>query len=127
MDESGFAHDMPRTHGYAQKGDRCFGTQDWGVKGRVNVFGALVGSALIATAGFQTTIHTNVFDAWVSQDLVKHLPKTRVFVMDNATFHQGARMQKTLEEQGHTLVYSQINLICVEKRRAKCGFAYRGD
>lgn len=23
LDESGFAHDMPRTHGYALKGKRC--------------------------------------------------------------------------------------------------------
>ena len=46
-----------------------------------------------------------MFDAWVSQDWIKHLPKTRVVVMDNATFHKGALMQKTLEEQGHTLLY----------------------
>ncbi len=30
IDESGFAHDMPRTHGYSKKGHRCFGTHDWG-------------------------------------------------------------------------------------------------
>ncbi|WP_207385202.1 hypothetical protein [Legionella beliardensis] len=30
LDESGFAHDMPRTHGYAPIGQRCYGTQDWG-------------------------------------------------------------------------------------------------
>ena len=73
--------------------------------GARNVIDALLGSTLFATACFQTTIHTNVFDAWVSQDLVKHLPKTRVVVMDNATFHQGAEMKKVLEEQGHTLLY----------------------
>ncbi|MDQ5883802.1 MAG: hypothetical protein QG556_139, partial [Pseudomonadota bacterium] len=32
IDESGFAHDMPRLHGYAAKGSRCFGTHDWGQK-----------------------------------------------------------------------------------------------
>jgi hypothetical protein len=32
LDESGFAHDMPRKHGYASRGRRCFGTQD---KGRI--------------------------------------------------------------------------------------------
>ena len=40
IDESGFAHDMPRTHGYAPIGQRCFGTQDWNAKGRTNVIGA---------------------------------------------------------------------------------------
>ncbi len=35
IDESGFAHDRPRTHGYAPVGHRCVGTQDWhAAKGR---------------------------------------------------------------------------------------------
>ena len=45
--ESGFAHDMPRTHGYAVKGKRCFGTHDWQARGRINVIGALLGTALV--------------------------------------------------------------------------------
>ena len=28
LDESGFAQDMPRTHGYSKKGTRCYRTQD---------------------------------------------------------------------------------------------------
>jgi hypothetical protein len=30
LDESGFSHDMPRTHGYSMKGKRCYGKHDWG-------------------------------------------------------------------------------------------------
>ena len=30
IDESRFAHDMPRTHGYALKGQRYFDMHDWG-------------------------------------------------------------------------------------------------
>ncbi|WP_425393766.1 hypothetical protein [Candidatus Arsenophonus triatominarum] len=37
MDESGFSHDTPRTHGYSPKGHRCFGLKNWGAKGRTNV------------------------------------------------------------------------------------------
>lgn len=36
IDESGFANSMPRTHGYALKGERCYGKHDWGAKGRTN-------------------------------------------------------------------------------------------
>jgi hypothetical protein len=39
LDESGFAHDMPRTQGYSFKGKRCYGKHDWGAKGRTNVIG----------------------------------------------------------------------------------------
>jgi hypothetical protein len=28
LDESGFAKDMPRTHGYSKRGERRFGTHD---------------------------------------------------------------------------------------------------
>lgn len=41
LDESGFAQEMPRTHGYSKKGTRCYGTQDCHAGGRVNVMGAL--------------------------------------------------------------------------------------
>ncbi|MGG2141367.1 IS630 transposase-related protein [Symbiopectobacterium sp. RP] len=41
IDESGFPHDTPRTHGYSPKGQRCFGLKNRGAKGRTNVIGAL--------------------------------------------------------------------------------------
>ena len=33
---------MPRTHGYALCGQRCYGKHDWGAKGRTNVIGVLL-------------------------------------------------------------------------------------
>ena len=38
---------MPRTHGYALKGQRCYGRHDWGACGRTNAIGALVGKKLL--------------------------------------------------------------------------------
>ena len=55
VDESGFSHSMPRTHGYARIGQRCFGTHNWGAKGRTNVIGALVNGALLTVSLFKTT------------------------------------------------------------------------
>ncbi|WP_238334263.1 transposase, partial [Arsenophonus endosymbiont of Bemisia tabaci] len=46
MDESGFSHDTPRTHGYSPKGQRCVGLKNCGAKGRTNVIGALLGTIL---------------------------------------------------------------------------------
>jgi len=105
LDESGFAHDMPRTHGYAPKGKRCFGTHDWGAKGRTNVIGALLGGFLLTVTLFETTINTTIFDAWVMQDLIPQLPPNSVLILDNATFHKGENMKKSLEQAGHTLLY----------------------
>jgi hypothetical protein len=105
LDESGFAHDMPRLHGYSTKGSRCFGTHDWGAKGRTNVIGSLLSAVLLTITLFQTNVNTAVFNAWVIHDLVPKLPKNSVVIMDNASFHKGQDMVNALEDAGHTLLY----------------------
>ena len=94
IDESGFAHDMPRTHGYSLKGKRCFGIQDWNAKGRVNVIDALLGRILLTTWLCDFNIDSNVFHAWVINDLLPKLPTQSVIIMDNATFHKRADAKK---------------------------------
>lgn len=105
IDESGFAHDMPRTHGYALKGARCFGIQDWGAKGRTHVIGALRGGLLLTVALFTSHINTEVFHAWMLQDLLPKLPPQSLVVRDNATFHKGDATRQALARAGHTLLY----------------------
>jgi hypothetical protein len=105
IDESGFAHDMPRTHGYSLCGQRCYGKHDWGAKGRTNVIGALLAGVLLTISMFESTINTDIYTAWVKQDLLPKLPPESVIVMDNATFHKGLEMTTIIEEAGHTLLY----------------------
>ena len=96
---------MPRTHGYSVKGERCYGTQDWGAKGRTNAMGALLGKALLTVSLFCCNIDTAIFTAWVEHDLLPKLPPKSVIIMDNATFHKGKDMIKSIENAGHTLEY----------------------
>lgn len=96
---------MPRTHGYAKKGKRCYGQQDWGAKSRTNVIGALLGKALLTVSLFQGSINTEVFNGWVEQDLIPKLPAGSVVIMDNATFHKSKSMKENLEKLGHILLY----------------------
>ena len=105
IDESGFAHDIPRTHGYALKGKRCYGIHDWGAKGRTNVIGALIGRTLLTVALFNANINTDIFTQWVKQDLLPKLPPGCVIVMDNATFHKGKDMKKDIKNANHILEY----------------------
>jgi transposase len=58
------------------------------------MIGAMIGKVLLTVGLFNTSINTEIFDAWVIQDLIPKLPPQSVVVMDNATFHQG-----------HTLLY----------------------
>ena len=88
VDESGLAHESMRSHGYSKIGERCFGKFSWGAKGRTNVIGALFNGLLLTTALFPFNIDSNVFFAWMTQDLLPKIPKNSVIVMDNASFHK---------------------------------------
>lgn len=96
---------MPRTRGYAFKGERCYGKQDWGAKGRTNVIGALLAGTLLTVSLFQSSINTEIFTNWVFFDLIPKLPSNSVIVLDNASFHKGTVMQAIIEAAGHTLLY----------------------
>ena len=105
VDESGFAHDMPRTHGYSFKAQRCWGIKNWQAKGRTNVIGALLGTTLLTVSLFQSTINSEIFHAWALHDLLPKLPPASVVVLDNATFHKRLDTQKALIQAGHALEY----------------------
>lgn len=105
IDESGFAHDMQRTHGHSLKSQRCYGTHDWGAKGRTNVIGALLGKMLLTVSLFNGSINTEVFTSWIKNDLMPKLPPQSIIIMDNASFHKDKVMQELLKYEGHTLEY----------------------
>lgn len=96
---------MPRTHGYSTQGKRCYGTHDWGAKGRTNAIGALMGKTLLTVSLFMSNVNTEIFSSWVEQDLLPKLPKNSVLIMDNASFHKGSSMQGKIKEAGHILEY----------------------
>lgn len=96
---------MPRSHGYSLKGERCFGSHDWGAKGRTNAIGALLNKQLLTVALFECNIDTTAFTVWIKQELLPALPLKSVIVMDNASFHKGKLMREVIESNGHTLEY----------------------
>jgi len=96
---------MPRTHGYAKRGKRCYGIQDWGAKGRTNVIGALLGATLLTISMFTDNINSDTFHPWMTQDLIPKLPENAVIVMDNATFHKRHDTQCSILKAGFILEY----------------------
>jgi transposase len=96
---------MPRTHGYSLRGRRCYGSHNWGARGRTNAIGALLGKDLLTVALLEGTVDTEVFTCWLQQDLLPKLPPNSVIVMDNDTFHKGKKMKEDIANAGHTLFY----------------------
>lgn len=100
LDESGFAQSMPRTHGYSEKGSRCYGQHDWHAKGRVNVIGAIVGMTFLTLGMFNSSVNSDVFYAWLTQDLLPKIKSEAVIVMDNASFHKRTDMLEAIKAHG---------------------------
>lgn len=97
--------DTPRTHGYSLKGTRCLGSCDWHARGRINVIGACVDMTFINVMLFEGNIDSDVFFAWVINELLPALPEHAVVVLDNATFHRRQDIQRAIKDAGHTLEY----------------------
>ena len=105
LDESGFAKEAVRSHGYLLKGHRCFGQHNWNEKGRVNAIGALLEKVLLTVCLFTGSINSDIFCEWVKQDLLPKLPLNSVVVMDNASFHKRKDIQDAIKDENHTLEY----------------------
>jgi len=96
---------MPRTHGYAPKGHRCYGTWDWNAKGRINAIGAQLNNTLINVCLFEHSIDRRTFSGWIAEELLSILPAETVVVMDNASFHKGEKIETLFQMHGHQLEY----------------------
>ena len=105
LDESGFAQCMPRLYGYAKVGSRCYGNHGWHARGRVNVIGAIIGATFVTLSVFSCYINSDVFYAWLTQDLLPKISKDAVIVMDNASFHKREDMLDAIDEHGCTLEF----------------------
>ena len=96
---------MPRTHGYSPRGKRCFGTQDWHARGRVNAIGALLAGALLSVGLTTENVDADIFNLWLKDDLLPKLPPGSVLVLDNATFHKRQDTKTMISDAGHILEY----------------------
>ena len=96
---------MPRTHGYAKRGNRCFGTHNWHSKGRVNAIGAIIDVVFVAVGLFSGSINSDVFYAWLTSTLLPSLQAGTVIVMDNASFHKRADMIEAINDHGCILEF----------------------
>ncbi len=96
---------MPRTHGYSDKGKRCYGIHNWQAKGRVNVIGAIIDFTFLTVSLFNSNINSNIFYAWLTQDLLPKVKKGAVIVMDNATFYKRKDMIKAIQMAGCIIEY----------------------
>ena len=74
-----------------------------GAKGRTNAIGALLNRLLLTVSLFSFNVNSDVFHAWMTQDLLPKVPVGSVIVMDNASFHKREDIIQYIQHAGVVL------------------------
>ena len=109
----------PVSIAYSTIGSRCYVSHDWHAKGRINVIGAIVNMTFVTLGMFSSSINSDVFYAWLTQDLLPRLTTGAVIVMDTATFHKLSDRLKVITEHGCIAEYlplHSLDLNPIEKK-----------
>ena len=69
----------------------------------VNVIGALLAGVLSSVGLTEANVDAEIFNMWLSDDLIPKLPPVSVPVMDRATFHRRSDTEDAIKAARHTL------------------------
>ena len=105
LDETGFEHSAHRLFAWMARGSRVFGYVDGQRRPRTSLVGGYLNHRLIAPLLFEGTCNTEVFNAWLKQQLLPSLPTGSLLVLDNAAFHKAASTQAMVQSAGHRLLF----------------------
>jgi transposase len=105
IDETGFAPTIHRTHGWAFIGQKIYGEKSGARRPRTSLIGGYLGKKLIAPLLFDGTCDTDVFNEWLSAELLPRLKCGTVIVLDNATFHKSFLTIELVKMAGCKLLF----------------------
>jgi len=104
FDESGFASESYRPHGWARIGQKVFGLVSGNNRKSTNLIMAQRGKEWLAPMLFKGSCHTQTVNQWLEKMLLPELTRPSVIVMDNARFHNKEQMQEILGKAGHAML-----------------------
>lgn len=104
FDESGFAAESYRPHGWARIGQKVFGRVSGNNRKATNLIMAQRKNEWLAPMLFKGSCHTQTVNQWLEKMLLPELTQPSVIVMDNARFHNKEQMQQILEKAGHVML-----------------------
>lgn len=105
LDESGIEDNSCSTHGWSNKGSRCYGAKQFQHKRRISMIGGLRNKKLIAPVIFDGNCDKNVFESYVEQILIKELEPGQIIVMDNINFHKSPKVLKAIADKGCSIMF----------------------
>lgn len=105
VDESGFAPQVGRRHGWSEKGRKVHGEQSGRRHPRTSPIAARRGKDFFATLLFQGTAHAELVNTWTRNVLCKELRPHSTLIWDNASFHKKKDLEAIAAEQGHQVLF----------------------
>ena len=105
LDESGVNQYLHREHARSLRGTKVLGEISGKRFGRQSVISALKDKKFLAPMCFEGTCDTDLFNAWLKQELLPSLTPGQVLILDNASFHKSVTTRKLVESYGCEIVF----------------------
>lgn len=100
LDESGINQYIYREYGRAARGQKVLGETSGKRFSRESFVAGLYEGKFLAPMCFQGTCNTELFTAWLEKVLLPELPKGKVLILDNASFHRSEKAKSLVEKAG---------------------------
>jgi len=104
VDESGFAAESYRPHGWAPRGQKVYGDISGNNRKASNLIMAQRRREWLAPMLFTHSCDSITVLAWLENALLPELKQPSVIVMDNAPFHPKKKIADLLTKAGHILL-----------------------
>ncbi len=105
MDETGIDTYLYREYGYAPRGQKVNAAVSGRKYKRVGIVAAQLGKEILSPLTFSGTMDSSLFEYWFEHQLLPALPSDAVVVMDNASFHRGAKLMCVAQKRGLRLIF----------------------
>lgn len=105
IDESGVDEYYDREYGLAPRGEKIYGEVSGKRYKRLNVVSGQCGAEKLAPYTYSWNTTGAWFEVWFEWWLCPLLSSNKVIVMDNATFHRKARLEKIASFYGLRIIW----------------------
>ena len=105
LDESGINQYIYREYGRAFRGQKVMGEVSGQRFVRESFVAGLYKGKFLAPMCFQGTCNTELFNTWLEKMLLPSLPKGKVLILDNASFHRSEKTKHLVENAGCKLLF----------------------
>lgn len=105
VDESGFAPDVCRRHGWSLRGQKVYGDHSGHHRPRTSLIAARRGKDFLAPMLFSGTADADLVNAWTRNMLCKELRPNSTIIWDNAAFHKKKDLEAIAHQYGHHILF----------------------